>query len=190
MSDDDWPPNHEPRSARASADTVAAPHQASANDGDGDGGDPCGWKLFHDNSPLVAGKEPVSGYWRQSAHPSLCEMEMMIPFDGSANWSQSPKPHAILNAEGTVLTIRLPRDPAKGHLTKFEKYNAKTRTTHIILHSAVSGILAQSVHHSTMCGRGDDTVKEESARSFLCVLICKKRCVDTSMWPALSLVTW
>ena len=175
----DTPP---PWSEQTASVPAAARRRARDRRGDpvADGGgddDPCGWKTMVEGSP-VKQLEPVGGYWRQNAH----ELEIMFPFEATRDWNRGPKPHAVLNEGRSVLTIRLPRNIGKGHVTECEKYIIPRRETHLVFYRSVDAILAESVHHVT-----DGAVQKAAPRSFLCVLIKKDKC---GMWPALSLTRW
>ena len=136
--------------------------------------DPCGWKSICDNTK-VGRRVPACGYWRQNAGL----VEVVLPFEPTARWDEGPKPRAVLNAARTVLTVRLPRDPAKGQVTSREKYDPVKLQTHIVFPCAVRTIEAESVHHIPAS-------KETSGSSVLCVLLLKCNGSNLVMWPSLS----
>jgi hypothetical protein len=104
---------------------------------------------------------------------------VVLPFEPTAHWDAGPKPHAVLNAARTVLTVRLPRDPAKGQVTRREKYDPQKLRTHIVFPCAVRAIEAESVHHVPAS-------KKTAGGSFVCVLLVKCNDSDLAMWPNLS----
>lgn len=172
------PPWSEQAADAPSAAPAAAPATAVEEPAAGGGDDdPCGWKSIADNSPVTR-PEPVAGYWRQNAG----ELEIMLPFEATRDWNCGPKPHAVLNEGRSVLSIRLPRNLAKGHVTECEKYIIPKRETHIVLRYSVDAIQAESVHHVT-----DRGMEGGAPRSFLCVLIKKDK---GGMWPVLSPTRW